>query len=105
MQFAPHALCQNAYLELPYKDWHLEPVQSAEFILSITGQVNEIKIAIREGSCRLIGNLAENHPSLQKPQTPSIFFNTLAHIGLNFIGPTSGNNVDVGDWVVKVEIK
>lgn len=103
MKFAPHALCQNAYLELPYKDWHLEPSGPQEFILSITGQVNEIKVIIREGSCQLIGNIVEHHPSLEKPMTPSMFFNSLAHIGLNFVGPKSASsNIDVGDWIVKV---
>lgn len=102
MRFAPYALCQNTYLELPYKDWELSPSGKNECILRITGQVNEIKVLIREGTCQLIGPLVEHHKSLQSPCSPSLFFKRISHIGLNFFGPKSMNGVDVGDWVVKV---
>lgn len=101
MKFAPYALCQNTYLELPYKDWEMSAGKT-ECILRITGQANEIKVLIKEGTCQLIGPLVELHTSLQSPCSPSLFFKRLSHIGLNFFGPKSMNGFDVGDWVAKV---
>jgi hypothetical protein len=102
MKFGIYALCQNAFLELPYKNWEMNPTGPNACTLHISGQVNDIKILIKEGTCQLIGPLVEYHKSLQTPSPPSLFFKKLSQIGINFIAPRSMNGIDVGNWIVKV---
>jgi hypothetical protein len=104
MKFAPHALVQKTYLEFPYKYWHISPSDKNAAILSITGQFNEVKIIIKEGVCQLAGPLAEHHECLQGWFAPSMLFKRMSLVGLNFVGPKSMNNVDVGDWIIKVKL-
>lgn len=101
MRFAPYAICQNTYLELPYKDWEMAPTGPNECTLRISGQANEIKVVIRDGMCQLLGVVSDQHKALQSPYPPSLFFKKLSQIGLNFSGPKSLNGVDIGDWVAK----
>ncbi|KAJ3366849.1 Protein casc1 [Kappamyces sp. JEL0680] len=101
MRFAPHALVQRTYLEYPFKSWELCPVSANEATLHITGQANEVKISIREGSCQLMGTLAEQHECLKGWLSPSMLFKRMSIVGLNFAGPKSMNNVDLGEWIAK----
>ena len=102
MRFGTYALCQNAYLELPYKNWEMTPIGPNECTFRISGQFNEINVLIKDGSCQLLGPLVESHKALQTPSPPSLFFKKLSQIGLNFMAPKSMNGVDFGNWIVKV---
>jgi hypothetical protein len=78
------------------KDWNLEPSGINRAILSLSGQINDIKILIGEGEIQVMGLHDALVEEFEGWHPVSILFKRLSQIGLNFIGPTSMNGVRLG---------
>jgi hypothetical protein len=96
LHFAPTALVQNGHAEFPLKDWNLEPSGINRAVLTLSGQINDIKILIGEGEIQVIGLHEALVEEFEGWHPVSILFKRLSQIGLNFIGPTSMNGVRLG---------
>ncbi|KAJ3275655.1 Protein casc1 [Terramyces sp. JEL0728] len=102
MRFLDTALVQNRYLEYPLQDWTLEPKGYNSAILTIRGKNNELKIEIGEGECRVLNMVNDYHRKMFSDwHPPALLLKKLSQIGLNFMGPKSMNNIDIGDWILK----
>ncbi|KAJ3324256.1 Protein casc1 [Boothiomyces sp. JEL0866] len=102
MRFLDTALVQNKYLEYPIQDWNLEPSGYNRAILTIKGRKNELVIEIGEGECKVLNMVNDYHRKLfNEFIPPALLLKKLSQIGLNFLGPKSMNNVDIGDWILK----
>ncbi|KAJ3294999.1 Protein casc1 [Borealophlyctis nickersoniae] len=99
IHFAPTAIVQNTYAELPYQDWTLRPVSHNRASLSIVGRLGDIEILIGEGECRLVKPVSEAVEGGW--MAPGILFKRLSEIGLNFRGPRSMRGVDIEGLILK----
>ncbi|KAJ3314544.1 Protein casc1 [Boothiomyces sp. JEL0838] len=102
MKFLDTALVQNKYLEYPIQDWSMEPSGYNKAILTIRGRKNELVLEVGEGECRVLNMVNDYHRKMfEESVPPALLLKKLSQIGLNFIGPKSMNNVDIGDWILK----
>ncbi|KAJ3260143.1 hypothetical protein HK103_001219 [Boothiomyces macroporosus] len=102
MKFLDTALVQNKYLEYPIQDWSMEPSGYNKAILTIRGRKNELVLEVGEGECRVLNMVNDYHRKMfEESIPPALLLKKLSQIGLNFIGPKSMNNVDIGDWILK----
>eukprot|EP00842_Homolaphlyctis_polyrhiza_P006463 jgi/Hompol1/6818/HPOL_003796-RA len=76
--FAPTAVVQNTYAELPYKDWTLEPTDLNRAVLRIYGKRNELHLDIREGECQVLQTTTEHVPKALRGKwlPPSLLLKT-----------------------------
>jgi hypothetical protein len=96
-------LVQNAHAEYPLKNWTLEPQGLNSAILTLTGQINEIKVLVGEGQVQILDLVDSVKDDFEGWHPIAILFKRLSQIGLNFIGPTSMNGVRLGqDCLMKV---
>ncbi|RKO87557.1 hypothetical protein BDK51DRAFT_27374, partial [Blyttiomyces helicus] len=54
IHFAPTAVVQNTYEELPLLDWTIRPISLNRAIVYLLGQHSTIEIEVGEGECRLL---------------------------------------------------
>ncbi|KAJ3181987.1 Protein casc1 [Geranomyces variabilis] len=103
IHFAPTALVQSTYTELPYADWSLHPLSTTSAHLHVRGVLNDIELEIGPGACRLISPrtpFTEEHLG-DKWMNPAILFRRLSRMGANFRAPTTVRGVDIGDLILK----
>ncbi|KAJ3150288.1 Protein casc1 [Geranomyces michiganensis] len=103
IHFAPTALVQSTYAELPYGDWSLHPLSATSAHLHVRGVLNDIEVEIGPGACRLIAprtSFTEAHLG-DKWTSPAILFRRLSRMGANFRAPTTVRGVDIGDLIFK----
>ncbi|KAJ3148431.1 Protein casc1 [Geranomyces variabilis] len=103
IHFAPTALVQSTYAELPYGDWSLHPLSATSAHLHVRGVLNDIELEIGPGACRLISPrtpFTEEH-LCDKWMNPAILFRRLSRMGANFRAPTTVRGVDIGNLILK----
>ncbi|TPX57393.1 hypothetical protein PhCBS80983_g03887 [Powellomyces hirtus] len=103
IHFAPTAMVQYTYAELPYADWSIRPTSPNHATLHIRGVLNDIQIDIGEGQCRLISprtEFTDEHLGTRWT-SPTILFRRLSRMGANFRAPTSLRGVEIDDLILK----
>ena len=96
---------QHTYLEFPYRDWWIKPIDQETALIHIQGKFNEIEIKVGCGYCTLMSpsNYSLDAVFKDVKMSPSQLLSKLSVFGLNFMGPTTLNGLVVDtDFILKV---
>jgi hypothetical protein len=103
INFKLAALVQEKFSEYPIINWKLKYISRNLAVLIIQGEINKIVIEISNKGCRLKSPIlnSKNENINETWYNPNLLLMKLSHIGLNFKGPKSADEITLNDNIIK----